>query len=353
MEQPNSIAGSLPFKYDEEVNKVTAKAPPRFMLSLKQDNPDRKILKEDQLKDAKKELLNEKFMKLSFPKERKFRVDPRVNGQSVGIISFIPSTNAKPDKDGCFGVLKIRGNFPTEVEAKKHSEMLLKKHDTFASYDLVHVGRDFPLMIDNSVFASETREISTKATIDSVTQEYTQRKKEEERIQREEVEERQRKLQRASVDEDEDEAETTLDFYTQLRVKKAYAQYTIDEANKKIVEAKEAAENASKKIEELDKKFPTYKTDYIMQYNNALESIGTNPKENHLIKYMKSDMQEQKSNDNDNNNDCDDEKYSSSSSLSSISNHPVTPHKNIEDVINNDEPLEKYKPTKANLDNYE
>ena len=49
-----------------------------------------------------------------------------------------------------------------------------------------------------------------------------------------------------------------------------------------------------KEIEELDAKFPTFKTDYITQYEKGLDAIGSRKNDNPLLKYMKADIEEKK-----------------------------------------------------------
>ena len=282
------------FKVEEtRVNDQRA-APPECILAIKPPNPERKPLNDKELGEAKMKLWNNKFIDLKFPRERKFRVDPQIAGQTIGIVSFVPAPGAIPDKQGCFGVVKLRGNFANQYDAERYGAMLMKKYDSFCEYDLVRVGQEFPLMIDNSVYVEETKEINIKAIVDDVSLSFINKKKQEERQQREEVEERHRRLVSKDSSEDKMEATTDLEFYTQLRTKKAHCQYVIDQCNIKLKEAQEALANNIKEIEELDAKFPSYKHDYIAQYDKGLKAIGVDKaNENPLIKYMKEDNEAQ------------------------------------------------------------
>lgn len=283
---------TLNFKVEEEhTNTTVGVKPPECILSLKAPNPERATLSDKELGEAKMLLWNNKFLDLKFPRERKFRVDPVIAGQTVGIVSFMPSKNAIPDKDGCFGVLKLRGNFSNQTDAERYGSMLMRKYDSYAEYDLVKVGQEFPLMVDNSIYAAETREINLKAIVDDISLSYIRKKKEEERRERQEVEERSRKLLSKNTSEDQEESLDDLEYYTTLRTKKAHCQHVVDEAQKKKQEAEEALVKICAEIEKLDKQHPTYKVDYIQQYNNAIRSVGAEAKENPLLKYMNADLE--------------------------------------------------------------
>ena len=115
------------FKVDDEEikNDINKKPPPSIMMRMLPPNPDRKNLNDKQLGEAKYKLWKDKFLDLKFPRERKLRVDPVLEGQSIGILSFIPAPEAVPDKDGCYGIFKLRGNFTNRTDAENYAKMLV------------------------------------------------------------------------------------------------------------------------------------------------------------------------------------------------------------------------------------
>ena len=287
----SNFTDTTSFKLEEDrVNTNLTSGPPACILAQIAPNPERTVLSDQELIEARVKLWNNRFLDLKFPRERKFRIDPSISGQSIGIISFSPSKNARPDSQGCFGVLKLRGNFSNQPDAERYGAMLMRKYDSYAEYDLVRVGQDFPLMIDNSIYTEETKEVNIKAVVDDISLSFIRKKKEEERQQREEVETRSRKLISKDTEEDRAESLNDLEFYTTMRTKKAHCQHIIDQSKDKLQEAKTALARIVEQIEELDGKFPEYKTQYISQYDNALKSIGTDASQNPLIKYMKEDV---------------------------------------------------------------
>ena len=98
---------------------------------------------------------------------------------------------------------------------------------------------------------------------------------------------RQEKLLDANNETEKFDAIDDLDYYVQLRVKKANAQYTIDDNYRKIEDARKVVESSDKDIVNLEAKFPEYRKQYAEKYERALTEVGNNPKENPLIKYMR------------------------------------------------------------------
>lgn len=250
--------------------------------------PNRQPLSDDQIIQAKLDLVNNNFVKMDYPKRMKFRVDPGIPGQQIGLISFIPSKDAIPDKDGCFGLLKLRGNFNTEQDADAMSEHLIRNVDTYNPIDMVYIGKEFPLFLDNTKYVSQTREIDIRKKIENTKKEQLQAKKEEEQKEIADIQERQQRLLNHNNEEEKEEkGYDDLEYYTQLRVKKASALAMIEECKKKIEEAQLVIEKTDKDISELDEQNPSFKDEYLQKYTNALNAVGADVNMNPLIQHMK------------------------------------------------------------------
>ncbi len=48
-------------------------------------------------------------------------VDPPLSNQDIGLISFVPCNDAKPNKYGVYGFAKIRGTFANVDESRSKS----------------------------------------------------------------------------------------------------------------------------------------------------------------------------------------------------------------------------------------
>jgi hypothetical protein len=271
----------------EKKNTQVSTKPPQAILDMPKPVPSRVPLNDEQLNDAKKDLLNKQFVKLRYPREQKFRVDPTIPGQHIGLISFVPSQNATPDQEGCFGVLKFRGAFSNSNEAETYAETLLRDHDTYATIDLVHIGKEFPLLVDNTMYTAATREIDIRKKVDEVVKADLKQKKAKEQKEIDEVTARQQKLLDKTHEAEKEQIYDDIDYYTTLRVKKAQALSLIDEAKKRMEEGEAVVESTNKEIDELDILHPEYKNDFVAKYENALLSTGTKIEDNPLIKYLK------------------------------------------------------------------
>ena len=257
------------------------KGAPECIKSLPVD-PVRDNLTAEQLESAQ-ELKNTNFMKLEFPRSRKVRVDPELNHQRFALISFIPSKNATPDEDGCFGVAKVRGVFANIEEADEWANNLIRNYDSYAEIDFVPVGREFPIMADNMVYVRETREVDVRKILDKTTKEYLDKKREQEKQQIEEIKQRQKELQELPQEEDKD----SIDYYIKLRVKRATSLMRKDEARAVMNQCAQVIDATGVELNEVEEKHPEYAKEYLEQYEKALKDTGIKVQDNPLIKYMK------------------------------------------------------------------
>jgi hypothetical protein len=285
MEHINQTQFRLPD--DEKQNIERSAKPPQCMLDLPKQNLTRENLTDDQLEVYKTQCLRNDGTKLECIRSMKFYIDPKIPGQHFGLVSFIPSKGATPDNDGCFGVLKVRGNFHSEEEADKWSERLIREYDNYSEIDVIYVGRPFPLMANNEIYTRSTREIDVKKKVDDVTKSAIKDKMLKDQQELKEIQQRQSKLLNKSTEEQKEKSLDDLEYYTELRVKKASALATIEDCHKREKEAESVQAETSSEIEKLDKLYPEYQKEYMEKYENALRAIGADITKNPIIKYMK------------------------------------------------------------------
>jgi hypothetical protein len=237
----------------------------------------------EQLEQASSELKDTNFIKLEFPKTRRVRVDPEIANQKIALISFIPSKNATPDSDGCFGVAKIRGVFSNVEEADEWASNLIRNYDSYAEIDFVYVGKEFPVMNDNLVYVNETREVDVRKILDKTTKEYLDRKRDQEKQQIAEIKQRQKELQELPEQEDTE----SIEYYVRLRVKRATSLMRKDEARAVVNQCNTVIEQTGAELATVEEKHPEYARQYLEQYEKALQETGIKPQDNPLMKYMK------------------------------------------------------------------
>ena len=264
----------------QRCNKV-----PKCILELPAANGARVPLNEEELSVAKKELIDINFIMSKYGRERKFRIDSNVVGQSIGVITFKPSKGAKPDKRGCFGVVKVRGNYPNTSEADKRCDVLLTE-DENCDIDMPLVGKEFPLMVNNELYTYSVRDVDTKQIITDTTSSLMKEKEEKDEKEKKAMLEKQKQLLDETNEEEKEKTLTDYALYEQLRTKKANNLYVIEKCKNNLVKCQENIDNALKEISEIDTKFPSYKNDYIKNYIDEIKQVGIDPKQMEIIKYM-------------------------------------------------------------------
>lgn len=283
------MSESKQYSKDESQKRALAAKNPECMDQLPKVDDLAEPLTKQELKEAKKTCVKPQW--LGFPRHRISRKDPEIRDQSIGIHSFVPSSGAKPDKDGCYGIIKLRGNFRTEADANDWCSKLLKECDSWSEFCLSRVGEEFPLTNDDKFFRDVT-EIDVKEKLDSIAKEHVKSQRRKEQQDAHEVSTRTQELYR-DTQKDREEAISDIDFYTTLQVKRATLMLRIDEYKKALRESENIVVNAETEIRKLDLSHPEYKKQYKSKYSEGLQKVGVeDPSENQIIKYFPNDNEE-------------------------------------------------------------
>ncbi len=226
----------------------------------------------------------------SYARDRKTRTDPEVLGQTIGLVSFIPSKDAKPDSEGSFGVMKLRGNFQTALEAEKWCQMLIRDYDSYSVNQFVFVGREYPLMSTNNIYNSLNKDEDLKDVISKVVKVYLKEVAEKREKEEKDLLERQSKLslnkEQKRVTPDKEEDKTTIEYYTLLNVKRAYNIHQLNESELTMKKSQMVIENTQKEILEIETEFSDFKKEYIDRFIEAVKKAGTPEGSDTFIKFM-------------------------------------------------------------------
>jgi hypothetical protein len=249
------------------------------------------VLTKEEYEEAKKILLKNEFSKYKFPRSLKTRVDPPITGQTYSLHTFIPSPGATPDSDGVFGILKNRGNFPSREEADEHSEMLIRKIDSWNEIFIGFVGKEFPLTLKGD-YCKDTKEVDVRNKLDEVALANLKKKREKDQKDLDDIKEREAKLlEETKVDKMM--AKDDIEYYTTLRVKFATLCHTIEDLEKRYRDANKLASEARDEIKKLNSEHADYSKQYIEKYTKALTDAGIDVKSNPLVKHMTEEALEQ------------------------------------------------------------
>lgn len=226
------------------------------------------VLTNSQTEEAMKVLNNTDFTD-KFPMVDRTYADPTLPMQIFGLISFTPAKGATPNENGVFGFAKLRGNYPSEIEASQRAEFLIRNIDSYHQIYHTYVGRPFPITT-SSKYSADTDEIDIrKETTKSVSHNIKEKRSTDDQ-QIKEIKQREEKLLAESKREEID----TYDDYITQRVKLAQLSFTYLEHQKKMAEVKDIIIKTRGIVEDLDKEFPDYKDSYYEKYMQARRDAG-------------------------------------------------------------------------------
>ena len=225
-----------------------------------------------------------------FPRVERQFADPPIPLQTYGLISFVPSKGASPDKDGVYGFAKVRGNYATSQEASERAEFLIRSVDSYHKIFQAYVGRPFPITIDQK-YCAKTEEIDIRQKATEVVSEDVKAKRDKEKEEIEEIKKREKQLLAESKP---DYKPDPYEEYTVLRVKKAQLVWAYVQTQKKMDDMKASIIKTRAQIEEMDTENPEYAKEYKDRYFKARREAGIadeNNTEDNFVKYMVEDAE--------------------------------------------------------------
>lgn len=209
----------------------------------------------------------------TFPRVERRYADPVIPNQNYALVSFVPSTEAKPDADGCYGCMKIRGVFASIEEADERAEYIVKNVDSYQSILTTFVGRPFPLIAsDGEKYGAKLRKIDVDKKTEQVIAQDVKQKREQEHKEMADIKKREENLKK-DVKRTVEEIPTD-EVYTTLRVKRSQLIHTYVDNTKKMIELKQLIRDTDEEIKKLDEQDPKYKENYLQQYMDARRESG-------------------------------------------------------------------------------
>jgi len=167
--------------------------------------------------DILKDKLNKDIRDLQVDK---YYADPNQYGQNIALVSFIPSSGAKPDKDNIYGMMKVRGVYGTEEEANERAEFIIRNIDSYHEIFHCKVGRPFPIT-DSNEFANTVKSIDIRKKTTELISEDILNKKRQEKEEMMDIEQREKKLLEESKKAQEGEKMDIYDEYITMNIKRA------------------------------------------------------------------------------------------------------------------------------------
>lgn len=219
----------------------------------------------------------------------RYYADPPQHNQQIALVSFVPSSGAKPDKDNIYGMMKVRGVYATEDEANERADFIIRNVDSYHEIFHCNVGRPFPITT-NEDYASSVKSIDIRQKTTELISEDILNKKRQEKEEMIDMQEREKQLLDESKKAQEGGKMDTYDEYITMNVKRAQLLWTYKETMEKLNSMKNSYVSSVERIKELDVEFPEYKEDYKEKYMKARRDSGIPDEQNSFVEFLGEDI---------------------------------------------------------------
>lgn len=254
------------------------------------DKQDNIRSKNNTFTDEEVEILHDKLNKdVRDLQVDKYYADPNQFGQNIALVSFIPSSGSKPDKDNIYGMMKVRGIYGTEEEANERAEFLIRNVDSYHEIFHCKVGRPFPIT-DSNEFANTVKSIDIRKKTTELISEDILNKKRQEKQEMMGIEEREKNLLEESKKAQAGEKMDIFDEYITMNIKRAQLLWTYKETQEKLKQMKESYLTSIERIKEIDIEHPEYKEQYKEKYMEARRQAGIPDEKNSFVEYLALDI---------------------------------------------------------------
>lgn len=239
----------------------------------------------EQTSQAMNDLINTDFVD-KYPRRETRFADPNIPLQRYGLVSFVPSSGAKPDEDGIYGMMKLRGNYDTEQECVERAQFIIQNVDSYHVIHHAHVGRSFPIT-NSDKFSEVIDKVDVQKKDVQIQSQSIKEQKQEDKREIQEMKEQEERLLEESKREEQD----PLDYYTTLRTKKAQLSWTYLEHTNKLKEIEKILVKTQKEIMSMDNESDTYGKQFYDTYMQARERSGLPKDDTSFMKYLVEDAE--------------------------------------------------------------
>lgn len=158
-------------------------------------------LSDKEMKEACKNLIRD-GLSVNYPEIERSYIDPKFEEQNFCLHSFLPAQDAKPNKDGIYGMIKFRGTFRTSKEANERAEYLIKNVDSAHPILTSVVGKPIPVTInyDKFIHHDDVKEVELKENIHKICKENLYRENMKDKQVIKEIKEKEKELLHDTTD---------------------------------------------------------------------------------------------------------------------------------------------------------
>jgi hypothetical protein len=240
-----------------------------------------KPLTEDELLYAFEDLYVDKYLKV----DRKY-LDNKICDQKYALFSFNPTNGCKPDDDGTYGFIKVRGAFKRLEEAEEKSKELIQYHSANQIF-VCEIGAPIPLQ--SRIFNRENViEVDHPDKENNENLKYANLIKDQTVKEKHQIDEIKKKVEYLKEDVTKDPNEKTpLQMYLELNQKRATAAYLYTQHLSKLEEMKNIVISSRKQISDMDTEHPNLKEEYLDHYKKTCKECGIDKAEDDMAIMIK------------------------------------------------------------------
>lgn len=223
-------------------------------------------LTDEQTNIAKKDLV------VKYPKVKRHIIDPPLKtgskNQKLGMFSWYPSKGAKPDVNGIYGVIILRGAFKTEEEAENRAKFIIQNVDSKHELYIAEMGAEKPLCLENK-YARDIKII--ESTVDKAKLEHEDQLKKEHEEAQKQMEKRKKELEE---DAKRDPSEINLEAYITKLTKLSNINQHYQEQKKELEKYAGIIEQTKQDIIVIDREHPEYKKEFLAKMESTFIERG-------------------------------------------------------------------------------
>lgn len=211
------------------------------------------------------------------PKLNRRYIDPPIQGQTFGLVSFIPAKGVVANEKGFYGYVKFRGNYDNVPDCLNRIDYIIKNVDSTNHIHICKVGMPVPLVTDG--YAEEVEQIKIKDTVEKDISANVRAKAAEDKKEMEEIEAREDKLKRDVLEPNPEEE------YNAKRTKLAVLRWTLKEHLKKADEIKELRDKCVRDVLKESTNNPNWEQNHLERYMEARRKANI-PEDQDLPDFM-------------------------------------------------------------------
>jgi hypothetical protein len=235
-------------------------------------------LNPDQLAAAKSDLV------IKYPKVKRHIVDPpfaaNSKKQKYGMFSFYASRGAKPDVNGIYGTIILRGADKKVEDLERRAEFIIQNVDSRHEILIAEIGAEKPLSYEPK-YALDVKIV--EKNVDALKEEAVAEEKKDMERAKEQIENRKKALYE---DVKKDPNEVNIDYYITQKVKMSNQRQHLEDLLNQVQKSREVIQKCRELIVSIDADHPEYKAEFLDKIKATFQERNILVDYDKMLKYM-------------------------------------------------------------------